>query len=81
MIYRLESILAVKDFALVMFFKVSLALFILIVSTIVFADCVHGKVDLLIFHLQNFHRRDVNILTRADTDTHMHCSHRFEHSK
>ena len=53
-IYRLESILTVKDFVLVMFFKVSLALFILIVSTIIFANCFHGKVDPLIFHLQNF---------------------------
>ena len=51
----------------VIFFKVSLALFILIVSTIVSANCVHGKVDLLIFLLRNFHRQDVNNLTQIWT--------------
>ena len=64
-----------------MFFKVSLALLILIISIILLANRVQDKVDLLIFHLQNFHSQDVNNLTRADTDTHMHRSHRFEHSK
>ena len=43
-----------KDFVLVMFPEVPLALFILIVSTIVFANGVHGKVDLLILELNNF---------------------------
>ena len=48
-IYRLESMRTVKDFVLVMFFKVGPVLLILIVYTIVFANFVHGKVYLLIF--------------------------------
>ena len=63
-----------KDLVLVMFFDVSLAVFILIDSTIVFANCVRGKVDLLIFHLQNVHSQDVNNLTRADTGDTCHVS-------
>ena len=64
-----------KDLVLVMFFKVFLALFMLNVYKIFFAKCVRGKVDLLIFHLQNFHSQDVNNLTRADTD--IHCNFSF----
>ena len=73
--YRLESILTMKDLVLVMFFIVSLALFMLIVYTIIFAKCVHSKGDLLIFHLQNFHSQDVNNLTRAATD--IYCNFSF----
>ena len=57
-----------------MFFKVSFALFILTVSTMIFANCVLGKVDLLIFHLQN----SQSGYKQFDTDAHMHHSHRFD---